>query len=415
MFPYQSKVYNLRFLLESQYWSLEKLQELQLNGFKAITNFARENCRYYRDLPTVKDIDDVKNIPILTKTDIKNNFNDIIVSGVPHEIEETGGTVSRIRVARDKILLGQLSLKRFETWYRMPIGRTAHLWGSVEGKSFVYDNKSLWMPVELLNNKSIAEKYLRALVNMKPDMLHGYALPLATLAHYANELNIHPFCKVVRSECETLTSSMREEIEKAFKTKYGLFNLYGSRDLGGMAQDCERHEGLHLFAERYITEVVDGRFLFTDMINYSFPLIRYENQDIGEFTDKPCKCGRGLPTIKPVVGRILHYLVTKKNKWVTAFIFYLPINYYDIHHETKFFSWIESFQIRQREVGKVTLLFKPWNEMETPKNWNDITRILKQYISKEDFDFDIEIVDKIPLSVSGKQISVDTTLMREWK
>lgn len=53
--------------------------------------------------------------------------------------------------------------------------------------------------------------------------------------------------------------------------------------------------------------------------------------------------------------------------------------------------------------------------METPKNWNDITRILKQYISKEDFDFDIEIVDKIPLSVSGKQISVDTTLMREWK
>jgi len=415
MYPYQKKVYNLSFLIESQYWSPERLRELQLEGFKAIVSHARKHCLYYRDLPIIKDIDDIKNIPILTKANIRKHFNDLHISNVPSKVMETGGTISRVKIAQDNLLFKRIGKQRFESWYRTSIRRIAHLWGSIEGKQFNYDGNKLWMPVELLTNQDMAKKYLDKLVEMKPDMLHGYALPLVTLAHYANKLNIHPYCKVIKSECETLTSIMRKEIEEAFPTKYGLFNFYGSRDLASMAQDCRRHNGLHLFDERFITEVVDGRFLFTDLMNYAFPLIRYENQDIGEFTIKPCKCGRGLKTIYPVIGRVLHYIKTKGNSWVTAFIFYLPINYYDIHHGTNIFGWIESFQIRQREAGKITLLFKPWDGEKPPKNLDKTKQILDQHIKKENFDYNIEIVDKIPLSKSGKQISVDTTLMREWK
>jgi phenylacetate-coenzyme A ligase PaaK-like adenylate-forming protein len=150
------------------------------------------------------------------------------------------------------------------------------------------------------------------------------------------------------------------------------------------------------------------------MLNYVFPLIRYENQDVGEF-DTPCSCNINLPTLKPVVGRVLQYLLSKNNLWVSAFIFYLPINYYDIHHNSKIFDWIESFQIRQREVGKVTLLMKPWSSERPPTDLNPMRNIINQYIKSEDFDYDIEIIDKIPLSRSGKQVSVDTTLVRQWK
>lgn len=412
MFPYQQKVYNLKFLMQSQYWSLEQLQELQLKGLKTITTFAREHCRYYRDLPIIKDIDDIKKIPPLTKTDIKNNFGDILVSNVPHEIEETGGTVSRVRIARDNVLLNQLGLKRFESWYGIGIGKTAHLWGSIEGARFWSNNSTLWMPVEKLYE--LKRRYLWGIRKFKPDLLHGYALPLTTLAHYANELDIHPECGVIRSECETLTLPMRKEIEKAFISKHGLYNFYGSRDLGGMAQDCELHRNLHVFMERYVLEENQGKFLFTDLMNYAFPLIRYENQDVGEFSNEKCDCGRGLPTIKPIVGRILYYLKTKKDEWITAFVFYLPINYYDVHHGTSIFSWIESFQIRQRETGKITLLFKCWAGTKPPKDLSKVKQIINQYIKSEDFDYSIEIVDKIPLSKSGKQLSVDTTL-RRWK
>lgn len=420
MFPYQDKVYNFRFLLASQYWEPEKLEQLQLEGLKAMVSFAREHCPYYRDLPIIKDIDDINKIPVLTKTDIKKNFDNIVVKNIPHEVEETGGTISRIKVARDKILLNQLGLKRYQTWYGIShrrIVRIANLWGSVEGAH--YGRKSwggkqiLWMPVEKLTNEKTAKKYLEGLKKFRPTLFKGYALPLNILAHYANKLNIHPHCHIIRSECETLTKEMRENIENAFETR-GLFNFYGSRDLGGMAQDCYVHKDLHYFAERYIIENIDGRFVFTDLINYAFPLIRYENQDIGEL-GKACECDIKLPTIKPVIGRVLSYLKTKKGNWVTAFVFYLPINYYDIHHNTKIFGWIESFQIRQREAGKVTLLLKPWTEEAPPKDFSKMIKIINSYIKKEDFDFDLEVVDKIPLSRSGKQTSVDTTLMREWK
>ena len=115
MFPYQQKVYNLSFLLKSQYWNRDKLEKLRLEGFKAVTNFARDYCPYYKDLPEVNSLEDVEKLPILSKSDVRKNFDEILVDSIPHEIEETGGTVSRVRVARDKMLIQQLSLNRFES------------------------------------------------------------------------------------------------------------------------------------------------------------------------------------------------------------------------------------------------------------------------------------------------------------
>jgi len=413
--PYQKKAHDLNFLLRSQYWSLEQLQELQLEGLKEIVSFARRFCPYYKDLPEINDIDDVQKIPILTKNDIRENFGRIMVPEISHEIEETGGTVSRVRVAKDNILAQQIGLRRFQTWYGVRgWHREAHLWGSVEGATFRHYPEYLWMPVEQLDNRATAEKYLKALKEYRPEFFHGYALPLATLAHYANEMNIHPECGIIRSECETLTSSMRTEIESGFEIEHGLFNLYGSRDLGGMAQDCYKHRDLHTQMERYIIESKNGRLLYTDLMNYCFPLIRYENQDIGELGDS-CDCGIHLTTLKPIIGRVLHYLKSKKDLWVSAFIFYLPINYHDIHHNSKIFDWIESFQIRQREIGKVTLLLKSWSGEHVPTDLTVMKDIIRQYVKLEDFDLEVEVVDKIPVSRSGKQISVDTTLLREWE
>lgn len=436
--PYQAKVYNLPFLLRSQYQSSSKLEKLQLEGFQAMVDFAKNNCAYYRNLPNVKSLGDIKDFPILTKTDISKNFKQILVKRVSHRIVESGGTVSKVKLAKD-MYLSQLrtGLARFESWYTLgPIRhlvtgkkivyyalstsrkqglyRVAHLWGSIEGKDFDWTGNRLWLPVEKLINIEVAEKYLKALENQKPHFLHGYALPLAILARYAVKLGIRPAVGVVRSECETLTPTMRRDIEEGFLIKHGIYNFYGSRELGEIAQDCKNHTNLHTFAERYIIEVVDGRFLITDLLNYAFPLIRYENQDVGEFSNSICSCTRGLPTIKPLVGRVLNYLKTKSGNWVTGFIVYLPIMYYDKKHKTKIFDWVEAYQIRQQEEGKITILLKPWSYASPPENLDGIYKIFQEFIHPEDFDIEVKIVNEIPKSRSGKQLSVDTTLKREW-
>jgi len=424
-------------LLRSQYWS-SKLEELQLEGFREMVKFAKNNCLFYKDLPNVRNLNDIKDFPILTKANINKNFEKILVKRIPHRIVESGGTISKVKLAKD-MLLSQLrsGLARFESWYmlgpiRYLVGgkkivyyalstsrkrglyRVAHLWGSIEGKDFDWTGNRLWLPVEKLINIEVAEKYLRALEKQQPDFLHGYALPLTILARYAIKLGIRPAVGVIRSECETLTPTMRQDIEKGFSIKHGIYNFYGSRELGEIAQDCERHNNLHIFAERFIIEVVDGRFLFTDLLNYAFPLIRYENQDVGEFTNSICDCGRGLPTIKPLVGRVLNYLKTKSGNWVTGFIVYLPIMYYDKKHGTKVFDWVEAYQIRQREEGKIEILLKSWSHIPPPANLDGVYRAFQEFINSEDFDVEIKIVNEIPKSSSGKQLSVDTTLKREW-
>jgi len=410
---YHKQVYSFPLLLQSQWWNNGKLEELQLQGLKLLVDFARKHCLYYRNLPKVNKLTDIKQISILTKTDINKHFGEILVPSVDHCITTTGGTVSKTTVAGDKRLLHGWGEKRFMGWYPIKrITKWCYLWGSVEvGQQPSFQGNKLWLPVEQLKTKIDAMGYMERIAKFKPDYLKAYAGPLYVLARYAKELEkeymLRGKVKVIATHCETLTSTMRKTIEEVFDCD--VFNFYGARDLGSQAQDCELHEDLHLFMERYIVEVVDGRFLFTD---YASPLIRYENQDVGEFSERQCRCGRGLRTVKPLVGRILNYLQTKSGDWITGFVVYLPIMYYDSKHGTKLFSWVEAYQIRQRKQGKITVLFKPWEHVVPPKNLTEQLKIIQKYT--KDFDVDLELVNVIPKSKTGKQLAVDTTLQR-WK
>jgi phenylacetate-CoA ligase len=403
------------FLMKSQYWNLAQLQDLQLYGLKELVDWAKLKCPFYKDLPEIRSLDDLKDIPVLTKTIINKNFNNILVPEVPHVLTTTGGTISKTTVAGDKRLLAGWEEYRFMSWYPVStIKRMAYLWGSVEtGQQARKLGNKFWLPVEGLINKVVAVDYLEYLGKFKPDYLKAYAGPMYVLARYAQEMGMEKTVKgkvgVIATHCETLTKQMRDVISDVFGCQ--VFNFYGARDLGSQAQDCTEHGDLHLCAERYIVEVVDGKFLFTDLLNYASLLIRYENQDIGEFGE-PCPCGRGLPTIKPLVGRVLHYLQTKNGDWISGFIIYLPVMYYDVKFGTRLFGWVEAYQIRQREQGKITILLKPWEHTIPPVDLTPQLEVLKKYAKPEEFDVDIQIVNDIPRSATGKQLAVDTTLKR---
>ena len=51
-----------------------------------------------------------------------------------------------------------------------------------------------------------------------------------------------------------------------------------------------------------------GRVIVTPLHNFAMPLIRYELGDYAEFSS-PCPCGRGLPTLRAIRGRLRHGLI----------------------------------------------------------------------------------------------------------
>jgi phenylacetate-CoA ligase len=85
------------------------------------------------------------------------------------------------------------------------------------------------------------------------------------------------------------------------------YDIYGSTELcgPGVGNDCFVHDGLHMWEDHFVTEVVDpktgevlgpeeeGELVFTTLSREAMPLIRYRSRDISKlFDQRTCECGR---------------------------------------------------------------------------------------------------------------------------
>lgn len=103
---------------------------------------------------------------------------------------------------------------------------------------------------------------------------------------------------------EPWTEEMRSTIEEKLGIK--AYDIYGlSEVLGpGVACECECQEGMHVWEDNFIVEIIDpdtgevlpegsiGELVFTSLTKEAFPVIRYRTRDICSLVTEPCKCGR---------------------------------------------------------------------------------------------------------------------------
>ena len=111
---------------------------------------------------------------------------------------------------------------------------------------------------------------------------------------------------------EMFTPSMKQAMED----DYGIqtWEHYGTADLGVVAYECPGRSGLHMY-EGVIMEVVDpatgkqldpgqpGEIVVTTF-EKDYPLIRYGTGDESFYTDEPCSCGRTIPRLVDILGRV---------------------------------------------------------------------------------------------------------------
>lgn len=393
------KVWSKKYLEKSQWLNQEDILELQNTGLKQLIKHAKTNTKYYQGLENIRDIDDLSSLPLLTKKDIKDNNQSLRSSKNPGYQVHTSGTVSKSTTIKDWRLRYDFGYTRFHSWIPGTKNRQCELWGSasLDTRPLIKDNY-LYLPAGALKTRKDAVEYLEILCKFKPDFLRAFVSPLRFLSHYAIEESINVECSTIQTAGETLTNDARETIEAAFNCQ--VYNYYTSRELGAMAHDCEHHQGLHINSERYIVEEVDGRLLFTDLLNYSMPLIRYENQDTGRLLKDHCSCGRGLPMIDSVIGRTQDYLLSKQGTW----LFWSHINHFIKVGDL--FRWAEAWQFIQDEPGHVRILFKPWGP-EQVIDLNKIKTTLQTRIPSDEMDIEIEIAENL-LTNNGKARKVIT-------
>ncbi|MDR3239106.1 MAG: phenylacetate--CoA ligase [Clostridiales bacterium] len=114
---------------------------------------------------------------------------------------------------------------------------------------------------------------------------------------------------------EPWTPKMRAEIED----RLGLeaFDIYGLSEILGpsVSQDCKCHQGLHVWEDSFMPEIVDtetleplpdgerGELVITTINKEGLPLIRFRTRDIGSITHEKCGCGRVHARMSKVTGR----------------------------------------------------------------------------------------------------------------
>lgn len=123
---------------------------------------------------------------------------------------------------------------------------------------------------------------------------------------------------------EPWTEEMRDELEEMWGIDavdiYGLSEVMGP----GVAIEChEEKQGLHIFEDHFLVEVVDpktgrsvkenetGELVFTSLTKEALPLIRYRTGDLASLITKPCSCGRTHIRMSRVKGRIDDMLIIR--------------------------------------------------------------------------------------------------------
>ena len=122
---------------------------------------------------------------------------------------------------------------------------------------------------------------------------------------------------------EPWSEKMRLEIE----AKLGLeaFDIYGLTEIigPGVSMECEQHNGLHIFEDHFLPEIIDpdsgerlgydqeGELIFTALTKTAMPVIRYRTRDRSVLHAETCGCGRTMVRMEKVLGRTDDMLIVR--------------------------------------------------------------------------------------------------------
>jgi len=243
--------------------------------------------------------------------------------------------------------------------------------------------------------------YVDNLQRYRPKIIVGYVAPLVILSRWMLEhgRRIDPPVAVITG-AEALTTPDRDQLNKAFGAP--VFNTYGCREFMLLASECEHRDGLHISADHLVLETVDaegrpvtsssGDVCVTDLHNYAMPFVRYLNGDRATYAERACQCGRGLPLLETVDGRILDIIVTRDGHMVPGEFFV---------HTMLEFPDIRQYQVVQVSPERLDIRIVPRTKLST-----DERALLKsRFVRRMGTDIDIAIceVDSIPKTASGKR------------
>jgi len=318
---------------EIEFIEEKKLRDLQLERLKATIKNA-EKTEYYKHKfkelkidTNIETLADLKKFPFTTKDDLRKAYptgflavdkKDLVrlhsssgTTGIPTVIYWTKSDLERDTniVARSLYMAGVRSTDVFQNMmsYGLFTGGLCLHYGAEKIGCLV-------IPIGAGNTA----RQIKFIMDFGVTVLHitpSYAL------HLINELvkmGIEPGSTTVKRlilGAEPYSDFTKKRIEEMMKVE--AYDCYGLSEMNGpaVAFQCPEREGLHLWEDYYIAEIInpvtgeevsngeEGELVLTILVREAMPLIRYKTKDIVYKYKEKCKCGRTHTRISRIKGR----------------------------------------------------------------------------------------------------------------
>ena len=333
-------------------WSSDQWRVWQEERLAFVLHRAATQVPYYREQWAARrrggdkaSWEQLENWPILEKDTIRENArafvaDDCDVRKMYHE--QTSGSTGKPL----SLWASLQTIRTMAAWYEARLrcwnGVSRHnRWATIAGQLVTPVSQReppFWVWNQGLNQlymssyhlaSDLMEFYLDALLRYRVTYLYAYPSSLYALAQTALELgrkDLH--MAVAFTSAEPLYEYQREAIAKAFNCP--VRETYGMAEMVAMASECTSGR-LHLWPEVGAVEIMKGSLpvqlgepgdlVCTGLLNVDMPLIRYRVGDQGrlEISSNTCHCGRTLPVMGSLEGRISDVLYTKDGRRVSRF------------------------------------------------------------------------------------------------
>ena len=412
----------LEYLRKSQYYPHEEILKIQQEKLRFIIHHSANNIKFYNNYfkkenltpDDIKKPDDLKKLPTMTKNDYRVDFpeNFININAPKYDLflnTSSGSTGAPFQFYMSKIQRGNVAARfmRFYEWTGRRYGEfLVKIWGTLHPDFKTRIFHKYFENIYVINAFNLTEDnfldYYNKIKDKKVKLLEAYTSGAYAFALMLKKNNLRLDIPSSILSGETLFDYQKDLVKQRFNTE--IYNRYGCREFGAIAQECSEHQGLHISQEDFIIEILDedlqpveegetGNIYITSLDNLSMPLIRYKIDDRGAFTSKICSCGRNLRMFKSIEGRVSDMMVSPSGKHISLYFFALLFQ--------ELSEYVIEFQVQQKKNSKELFL-----KLVTTKKYNkDIESKLESQIKMMDelFEVSIELVDEIPREATGKK------------
>ena len=329
---------------EAETMSREGLKELQGQRLRQAVEYVSKRVPFYQRKfkeagikpEDIHGLDDIGRLPFTTKGDLRNEYP-FGMFAVPLEevirIHASSGTTGKPTVGgytrNDLKIWGEVMARTVTSAgvTAKDVAQNAYGYGLFTGGLGFHLGFETVGATTIPVSGGLTERQLMLMEDFGATVLSctpSYSIVLAEEAEAAGiDFKKRMKLRVGIFGAEPWTNEMRQTIEE----RLGLvsFDIYGLTEIigPGVSVECEHHNGLHIFEDHFLPEIIDpdtgaslpygeeGELVFTTLTKEAMPVIRYRTRDLTILHAEKCECGRTLVRMEKIRGRTDDMLIIR--------------------------------------------------------------------------------------------------------